>query len=118
MKHGAVSSTDHGGGKGRETWRGRSARRSHLAARRRKNASEPIVLKRGRGGTPTFAVLGAKFLLIDKIEGGDLGSAHRAAELAAPARAGRFLWTLSDTVAHAPLGSRVPRPGDGHLSVC
>ena len=58
------------------------------AFRIRKNASEPIVLKLwarrhalgafrpGQTAVLALAVLGAGFLLIDEIEGGDFGSAH------------------------------------------
>jgi hypothetical protein len=68
---------------------------SHFAARRRKNVSEPIVLKLwarrhalgafrpGQIAVSALAVLGAEFLLIDEIKGGDLGSsfAYRRAKM-------------------------------------
>ena len=63
-------------GNGVETWRGRS----HFTAGRGKNASEPVILelrarrhplrafRPGQIAAPAFAVLGAKFLLIDEIK--------------------------------------------------
>ena len=78
-------------GNGVETWRGRS----HFAARRGKNASEPIIVRLwarrhslgafrpGQIAVSALAVLGAEFLLIDEIKGGDLGSnfAYRRAKM-------------------------------------